>query len=64
MKSSDKTSQAVSKKVIDTIRDARYWDSPQFKLVSDFEPKGSQPQAIEKLVEGLEKGGSTRPCLG
>jgi len=29
---------------------------PKFKLVSDFQPTGDQPQAIERLVEGLEKG--------
>ncbi|MDD5767703.1 MAG: excinuclease ABC subunit UvrB [Methanothrix sp.] len=29
---------------------------PQFRLASDFEPKGSQPQAIRKLVSGREAG--------
>jgi excinuclease ABC subunit B len=28
---------------------------PEFKLVSDFQPTGDQPQAIERLVEGLNK---------
>ncbi len=28
-------------------------DSGQFKLVSDFQPQGDQPQAIDKLVKGL-----------
>ena len=46
------------------IHDARYWDSPQFKLVSDFEPRGSQPQAIEKLVDGLKKGEQFQTLLG
>ncbi|HPS90291.1 MAG TPA: DEAD/DEAH box helicase family protein, partial [Methanosarcina vacuolata] len=64
MKSSDKTSQAVSNKISETLRDARYWDSPQFKLVSDFEPKGSQPQAIEKLVEWLKEGERYQTLLG
>lgn len=63
MKSSDQTSDALSKKFSETIRDARYLNSPQFKLVSDFEPRGSQPQAIEKLVEGLKKGSGSRLCL-
>ena len=27
-----------------------------FKLVSKFEPAGDQPQAIEKLVEGIKNG--------
>ena len=29
---------------------------PEFQVVSDFQPTGDQPQAIELLVEGLEKG--------
>ena len=28
-------------------------DSGQFRLVSEFQPQGDQPQAIEKLVKGL-----------
>ncbi len=28
---------------------------PPFKIVSDFHPTGDQPQAVEKLVEGLER---------
>ncbi len=27
-----------------------------FRVVSDFQPTGDQPQAIEKLVSGLERG--------
>ena len=27
-----------------------------FKLVSKYEPTGDQPQAIDKLVEGLNDG--------
>jgi excinuclease ABC subunit B len=64
MKSSDKTSETLSPKLSETIHDDRYWNSPQFKLVSDFEPKGSQPQAIEKLVEGLNKGEQYQTLLG
>ncbi|HII02907.1 TPA: excinuclease ABC subunit UvrB [Methanosarcinaceae archaeon] len=37
---------------------------PQFKLTSEFEPKGSQPEAIEKLVEGLNKGDRFQTLLG
>jgi excinuclease ABC subunit B len=37
---------------------------PEFKLVSDFEPTGDQPQAIEQLVEGLEKGYKHQSLLG
>ena len=71
MNSSDRTteklsqkSEKMSQKIPHTIHDDRYWNSPQFKLVSDFEPKGSQPQAIEKLVEGLNKGEQYQTLLG
>ena len=37
---------------------------PAFRLVSDFEPTGDQPQAIEKLVEGLERGQQHQTLLG
>ncbi|MGD0205899.1 MAG: DEAD/DEAH box helicase family protein, partial [Dehalococcoidia bacterium] len=37
---------------------------PNFRLVSDFAPTGDQPQAIEKLVEGLAKGYRTQTLLG
>jgi excinuclease ABC subunit B len=36
----------------------------EFRLVSDFAPTGDQPQAIEKLVEGLEKGYRAQTLLG
>ncbi|NGX39164.1 MAG: UvrABC system protein B [Chlamydiae bacterium] len=35
-----------------------------FELVTDFQPKGDQPEAIERLVEGLEKGKRTQVLLG
>jgi len=35
-----------------------------FKLVSDFQPTGDQPEAIRQLVEGLEKGVSFQTLLG
>ncbi len=35
-----------------------------FKLVSDFEPKGSQPEAIRKLADGLQGKNATRTLLG
>jgi len=37
---------------------------PEFKLVSDFQPTGDQPQAIDKLIEGLEKGYQYQTLLG
>ncbi len=38
--------------------------APQFHLASDFEPKGSQPEAIDKLVSGLESGQRLQTLLG
>ena len=35
-----------------------------FKLVSDYKPTGDQPQAIEKLVDGVEKGYKEQTLLG
>src|SRR5688572_2195615 len=37
---------------------------PEFKIVSDFLPTGDQPDAIEKLVEGLEHGAHQQTLLG
>ena len=37
---------------------------PDFKIVSDFKPTGDQPQAIEKLVDGLERGLKHQTLLG
>ncbi len=36
----------------------------KFKLVSDFKPTGDQPEAIEKLVEGIKKGYKFQTLLG
>jgi excinuclease ABC subunit B len=35
-----------------------------FKLISDFQPTGDQPEAIKKLVEGLETGMPFQTLLG
>ncbi len=37
---------------------------PEFKLVSDFRPTGDQPQAIDALVSGLERGDRAQTLLG
>lgn len=39
-------------------------DNPQFKLISDFSPQGDQPQAIDKLTEGLQRGDKAQTLLG
>ena len=35
-----------------------------FKLVSDYKPTGDQPEAIEKLVDGVNKGYMEQTLLG
>lgn len=36
----------------------------QFELVSDYQPCGDQPQAIDELVEGIERGDRHQVLLG
>ena len=35
-----------------------------FKLTSSYEPSGDQPEAIKKLVEGLNNGDKAQTLLG
>ncbi|HWC29030.1 MAG TPA: DEAD/DEAH box helicase family protein, partial [Dehalococcoidia bacterium] len=37
---------------------------PEFKVVSDFQPTGDQPEAIDGLVEGLQDGKHRQTLLG
>ncbi len=37
---------------------------PQFRIVSDFRLTGDQPQAVDKLVDGLNKGYQAQTLLG
>ena len=37
---------------------------PDFKIISEFKPKGDQPQAIEKLVQGGRQGLAHQVLLG
>jgi len=37
---------------------------PQFQVVSDFVPMGDQPQAIQKLEEGINSGYKNQTLLG
>ena len=39
-------------------------DSQPFELVTEFQPAGDQPQAIEKLVDGVRKGYHDQLLLG
>ncbi len=38
--------------------------SDNFQLVTDYQPRGDQPQAIDELVEGLQKGEKNQVLLG
>ena len=37
---------------------------PEFKIVADFVPTGDQPEAIDKLVEGINRGLRHQSLLG
>ncbi len=37
---------------------------PDFKIISEFKPKGDQPQAIKKLVQGVTQGSPHQVLLG
>ncbi|MEG0598108.1 MAG: DEAD/DEAH box helicase family protein, partial [Oscillospiraceae bacterium] len=37
---------------------------PKFEVVSDYQPAGDQPQAIELLAEGFQNGLSEQTLLG
>ncbi|MFV0258937.1 MAG: excinuclease ABC subunit UvrB [Acidimicrobiales bacterium] len=37
---------------------------PEFKVVSEFQPAGDQPRAIEQLAEGIEAGEARQTLLG
>ena len=37
---------------------------PEFKIISDFKATGDQPQAVDALVDGLEKGYQQQTLLG
>ena len=37
---------------------------PDFRLVADFAPMGDQPQAVDKLMDGLQQGQRSQTLLG
>ena len=43
---------------------AERYEQKSFELVSPFKPTGDQPQAIDKLVDGLESGLKEQILLG
>ena len=51
-------------KIDDPEDDDPELENLQFELISDFKPQGDQPQAIEQLTEGLERGDKAQTLLG
>ena len=47
-----------------SIEDTAVATEDRFELVSEYDPKGDQPEAIEELVEGLERGDKHQTLLG
>jgi excinuclease ABC subunit B len=47
-----------------TIHDLLFTTAMPFKLLSEYQPKGDQPQAIEALVRGLNDGFKDQVLLG
>jgi len=35
-----------------------------FKIVSEYQPKGDQPKAIDKIVQGIERGDAAQTLMG
>nr|WP_232624122.1 excinuclease ABC subunit UvrB [Bacillus safensis] len=46
------------------IRNGGFDVSDRFELVSNYQPQGDQPKAIEKLVEGIHQGKQHQTLLG
>ncbi|MEM9694324.1 MAG: DEAD/DEAH box helicase family protein, partial [Myxococcota bacterium] len=38
--------------------------APTFKMVTEFEPRGDQPRAIQELNEGIARGETFQTLLG
>jgi excinuclease ABC subunit B len=54
----------MSSRAISKNEDSRASSPTPFKLEADFSPSGDQPQAIDKLVEGLHEGLAHQTLLG
>jgi excinuclease ABC subunit B len=59
-----KISGALSIGVVTAIAKGYTISMSEFKIVSDFKMTGDQPQAVDKLVEGLEKDYKHQTLLG
>ena len=51
-------------KITQSIREKYVRNTGKFRLVSKFSPSGDQPEAITKLIEGIERGIDKQTLLG
>ncbi|MBL4719671.1 MAG: excinuclease ABC subunit UvrB [Alphaproteobacteria bacterium] len=56
--------QVSTESEADSNNQPRHEGGIPFELVSDYEPAGDQPQAIEQLIEGLKQGERDQVLLG
>ena len=52
------------KEVLNLMAVSEFTNVMQFKLVSEYQPTGDQPEAIRQLVEGIERGDKAQVLLG
>ncbi len=64
MKPAESTTDLAGAQAEQGRRDGTRKAPARFELVSDFSPQGDQPQAIEHLVDGLERGLGHQVLLG
>ena len=50
--------------IADDVDDLHELSDRQFELISDFSPQGDQPQAIDQLTKGLQRGDKAQTLLG
>ena len=63
-KSKKKFSDFIRVIAILTKKNKGHYTNFDLKLVSDYQPTGDQPQAIEKLVKGFREGNQCETLLG
>ena len=59
-----KSQVQYSVQYIDTLKELRERSLPQFQIVSDFQPTGDQPRAVDQIIDGLDKGMVHQSLMG
>ena len=49
---------------IDTLQEPEGRSLPQFQIVSDFQATGDQPQAVDQIIDGIDKGMVHQSLMG